>query len=349
MFDFSQANIVRLAITWSGNKERNEGTVIPKTTLVPVNDFAHEVLLTTFFKPFEKSEAFYYFFNDEDLSHNAVYQSCMEIFANPDSLGEQAAILTQRLYDYSSMPKITGGEVFLALFDGVNLQGEQVPVIGFFKINNKDAFLKVEKTADAFALQVGEGIAAGKLALAALVFGVDEAEGYRLMAVDTVSKKDTPSVWMNQFLNVKPIEDNYFNTQHYIQMTSDFIKQKAAPKFGLDKTETIDLLNRTSYYFKENENFEIEDFAETVFNDDQKTEAFKKFKEEYTQEEAVPLADAFDISKQAVKKSGKAFKNVIKLDENFLIHINGRRDLIERGFDAEKGKPYYKVYFDQEE
>jgi hypothetical protein len=40
---------------------------------------------------------------------------------------------------------------------------------------------------------------------------------------------------------------------------------------------------------------------------------------------------------------------VIKLDDNFQIHVQGRRDLIERGFDEEKGKPFYKIYFDREE
>ena len=70
MLDFSQTNIVRLAITWSGNKELNEGIVVPKSTLITVNDYAHQVLLSTFFKPFEKNEEFFYFFNDEDLSNN---------------------------------------------------------------------------------------------------------------------------------------------------------------------------------------------------------------------------------------------------------------------------------------
>lgn len=350
MIDYSQTNIVRLAITWSGNKELNEGVVIPKSTLVTVNDFAHQVLLSTFFKPFEKTEEFFYFNNDEDLSHNAVYQSCMTIFENPETLPEQAVVLTQRLYDYSTSSKITGGEIFLALFDNVELQGEPVPAIGIFKIVNKDPFLKVERTAESFALQVGEGIASGKLALGALIFGVDEAEGYRVLATDTVSKKSDPSVWIQQFLHVKPIEDGYFNTRHYVNMASEFITQKAAPKFGLDKTDKIDLMNRSSYYFKENDMFEIDDFANTLFPDAEQQEAFKEFKTEYEQLADVPLADQFDISKQALRKTAtKAFKSVIKLDTNFSIYVHGRRDLIERGFDEEKGKPYYKMYFEQEE
>ena len=64
MLDISQTSIQKLAITWTGNKERKEGIVIPKTTLVPVNDFAEEVLLSTFFKMFLKNEEYFFFHHD---------------------------------------------------------------------------------------------------------------------------------------------------------------------------------------------------------------------------------------------------------------------------------------------
>ena len=349
MLDFSQTNIVRLAITWTGNKELKEGVVIPKSTLVTVNDYVHQILTTTFFKPFEKNEEFFYFTDDEDVSHNAAYQSCLKIFENPEMLSEEAGVLTQRLYDFSTDPKIKGGEFFIALFDGVVLEGETMPAIGIFKIVQKDPYLKVEKTTETFALQVGEGIGTGKLAMAALIFGIDEAEGYRIMATDNVSKKDTPSVWLSKFLVVKPIEDNYFNTRHYMNLASEFITETAPAKFGLDKTDTVDLLNRSALYFKENERFEIEDFTKTLFPEADQQDVFKEFKEEYTQISEAPLSDQFDISKQAMRKSSKVFKKVIKLDDNFHIYVHGRRELIERGFDEEKGQTFYKIFFDQEE
>ncbi|NJN34240.1 MAG: nucleoid-associated protein, partial [Saprospiraceae bacterium] len=343
------ANIIKLAITWAGNKERNEGVIIPKNTLVPVNDYAQQVLVNAFFKPFEKNEEFFCFTHDEDVSQNIVYQSVMQIFDNPDTLSEEASKLTRRLYEFSTQPKINGGEMFVALFDNVSLMDETVPAIGIFKIVNKDSFLKVEKSGESFAIQVGEGIGTGKLSMAALIFGVDESEGYRLMATDTISKKDTPSVFKALFLNSKPIEDNFFNTQEYIALTSAFIKEKAVPRFGLDRADAIDLMNRSAFYFKENEAFEVEDFSKTLFPEAEQQEAFKEFKEKYEADIETPLAEQFDISKQAVRKSSKVFKSVIKLDENFHIYVHGRRDLIERGFDEDKGKPYYKVFFDQEE
>ena len=43
------------------------------------------------------------------------------------------------------------------------------------------------------------------------------------------------------------------------------------------------------------------------------------------------------------------YKKVIKLDDNFHIYVHGRRELIERGYDEEKGQTFYKIFFDQEE
>jgi hypothetical protein len=349
MLDFTQTNILKLAITWVGNKSLNEGTLVPRATVVSVNDFVHDTLIGAFLKPFEKSEEFFYFYDEEDVSNNAAYQSCMQIFADPETLSVEAAKLTQRLYDFSTSSKLTSGELFVTLFDAVGLQDEQVPAIGIFKIVNKDAFLKVDRSTEMFALGVGEGIATGKLALAAVIFGVDEAEGYRILAVDGVRKKDEDSMWFSQFLACKPIEDHYFNTRHYMNVASEFINGPAAIKFGLDKSDKIDLLNRSSFYFKENQEFEVEDFSSTLFSEVEQQDAFKEFKEEYSKSADVPLADQFDISKQAVQKSSKVFKSVIKLDNNFQIYVKGRRDWIERGFDEEKGKPFYKMYFDVEE
>ena len=75
----------------------------------------------------------------------------------------------------------------------------------------------------------------------------------------------------------------------------------------------------------------------------------REFRDEYAKAYAIPLESQFDISNQAFKKEFKVLKSVIKLDKNFHIYVHGRRDLIERGFDEEKGKKYYKVWFDDEE
>ncbi|MCB0530315.1 MAG: nucleoid-associated protein [Saprospiraceae bacterium] len=349
MLDYSAARFVRFAATWVGNKSRYEGVVIPKQTLTPLNDFAEELLLGAFLKPFEKSEEFFYFHHEEDVSNHQVYQSSMAIFQDPEALSEEAGKLAQLLYEHCESPKIRGGEFFMAYFEDLELQGEAVNAIGLWKIQSKDPYLKTERTAEAFALQVLEGIPTGKAEVAALIFHVDEAEGYRICALDTVSKKDERSFWKDDFLRLRPIEDNYFNTRHYISLSSEFITQKAPAKFGFDRTDTIDLLNRSGDYFKENEHFEMDDFSESLFPEETQREAFRDFRDQYAKAYAVPLEDKFDISGQAVRRDFKVFKSVLKLDKNFHIYVHGRRDLIERGFDEDKGKKYYKVYYDNEE
>lgn len=349
MLDFSTTRLVRFAATWVGNKSRNEGVTLPKQTLIPLHAVAEEMLLTALLKPFEKTEEFFYFHHEEDVSHHPVYQCCHSIFQQPEEMGEQVGNLARLLYEYTEIPKIQGGEFFVAYFEDLLLHGEPVSAIGLWKVQSKDPFLKTERTAESFTLNIIEGIPTGKPELAALVFQLDEAEGYRICALDKVSKRDERSFWKDEFLRLRPIEDNYFNTRHYISLASEFITAKAPFQFGLDRTETIDALNRSGDYFKDNEAFEVDDFARTLFPQEEQQEAFKEFRDEYTRIYAVPLEDKFDISSQAVKKEFKVFKSVIKLDKNFHLYVHGRRDLIERGFDDDKGKKYYKVYFDNEE
>ena len=54
----------------------------------------------------------------------------------------------------------------------------------------------------------------------------------------------------------------------------------------------------------------------------------------------------FEINSTAVKKIQRHFKSIIKLDQNFQIHIHGDQKLLEQGED-EKGK-FYQLYFEKE-
>ncbi|MBK8922255.1 MAG: nucleoid-associated protein [Saprospirales bacterium] len=349
MLDFSSANLRRLSIAWVGNKNRYEGVNIPKQTLVPVHDVAHELLIGSFLKTFEKSAEFFYFFHEEDISNHLVFQSCLNIFQDPEMLAEEAGRLAGLLYEHCENPRVQGGEFLVMYFDDLLMAGEPASAIGIWKIQTKDPYLKVERTAENFALNVLEGIPTGKLETAALIFNLDESEGYRICATDTVSKKEERSFWKDEFLRLRPIEDNYFNTRHYISLSGEFIHERLPHKFGLDRADQLDALYRSGLYFKENEQFEVDDFAETLFPDAEQRTAFKEYRDEYARMYAVTLEDKFDISLSAVKKEFKVLKSVIKLDKNFHIYVHGRRDLIERGFDEDKGKKYYKVFFDDEE
>ena len=84
-----------------------------------------------------------------------------------------------------------------------------------------------------------------------------------------------------------------------------------------------------------------------MFADNNIIESFRKFDQNYRQENDVELTDNFQISSQAVKKQARVFKNVLKLDKNFHIYIHGNRELIEQGID-DNGRKYYKIYYEEE-
>ena len=99
-------------------------------------------------------------------------------------------------------------------------------------------------------------------------------------------------------------------------------------------------------FFKEKDNFNLEEFTNSVIEQPQVIEKFNQYKTEYAREYDLDFADNFTISESAVKKQARIFKSVIKLDKNFHIYIHGDRNLIEQGEDT-KGK-YYKCYYREE-
>ena len=221
MLDFSATRLTRFSASWVGNKNRYEGVVIPKQTMIALNDVAEELILTSMLKSFEKTEEFFYFHHEEDVSNHPIFQVCATVFQEPDTLMEQAAKLAQMLYEHCENPKVQGGEFFVAYFEDLMLQGEPTNAIGLWKIQSKEPYLKSERTAESFSISTLEGISTGKPEVAALIFNMDETEGYRICAIDSVSKKDERSFWKDEFLRLRPIEDNYFNTRHYINLASE--------------------------------------------------------------------------------------------------------------------------------
>ncbi|MCS6928042.1 MAG: nucleoid-associated protein [Saprospiraceae bacterium] len=349
MLEYQNAHLRRLATAWVGAKSANEGVYLPRQLLVPPHDVVHEWLLGAFLKPFEKAAEFFYFHHEEDVSHHPVYQVCYTLFQNLEAFPEATKQLAQRLYEHSADSRMRGGEFLVMYFEDLALNGESTSAIGLWKVQSPQPFLYIERFPEQYALSIRSGISPEKPETAALIFNLDELDGYRICAIDTVSKRDEHSFWKDSFLGLRPVEDHYFQTRHHIALASEFIQQKLSHRFGLDRADQLDALYRSSLYFKENEHFDAEHFARTLFPQEAQQEAFKEHRETYARAHAIPLEDHFDISKAAVRKEFKVLKSVIKLDKNFHIYIHGRRDLIERGYDEVRGKKYYKVYFDEEE
>jgi hypothetical protein len=153
------------------------------------------------------------------------------------------------------------------------------------------------------------------------------------VVVDNTSKSSDAAYWKDQFLMLKVRNDNFNQTQNVMDVYKSFVTEKLDQEFEVEKTDKIDLLNRSMKYFKEKETFDMDEFTNEVIANEEGAALFKSYKQSYEEEFDTPIADTFDISTAAVKKQAKDFKSILKLDKNFHVYIHGNKELIEKDYE----------------
>jgi hypothetical protein len=227
------------------------------------------------------------------------------------------------------------------------VEGELTDAIGLFKSENKDVFLKVHTENGQFVFEAEQGININRLDKGCIIFNTEREKGFMMSIVDHTNKNSEALYWMNQFLHVKQREDEYFFTQNVMSIYNQFVKEELPKQFEVTKGDQVDLMQRSVDYFKEKEEFVLEDFAEEVLAQPEIIESFHQYKEDVIKEKEIEVADQFTINEKAVKKEQKNFKSIIKLDKNFHIYVHGNRNLMESGID-EDGRKFYKIFYQEE-
>ena len=344
MIPSENSNINDIAIHQVGNKA-NDDLLRLSSSEINIHEDVKEILVSYFLSSF-KSQEYFNFYHDIDLNMNEVFACATTIFDNPDSLLDQSVNLAKHLYEQSTHPKIKGGEFYTVYFKDCILNGETVDAIGLFKSENKDTFLKVFPAGDGFEIESQQGININKLDKGCLIFNTEKENGYVVAVVDNTNKGAEAQYWIDDFLHIRQRKDEYYNTHNVLSLYKNFVKDALPQQFEVSKADQIDLLNKSVKFFKEKDNFDMEEFANEVIAQPEIIETFNQYKVNYQKEYDTEIVDNFTISDQAVKKQARVFKSVIKLDKNFHIYIHGNRELIEQGID-EKGK-FYKVYYKEE-
>ncbi|MNJ97270.1 37-kD nucleoid-associated bacterial protein [compost metagenome] len=349
MISFFEASLAELSIHRIGNKSEDEFYVLSEKSIA-IRDITLSNLLQQYFlSPYEKVNEVYRFIHPNgDLNLNEAYHFAEEIFANGETFHENSKQLAKYLYDVSGHPKIKSGELYVAYFENVQIEGELHDAIGIFKSETKESYLKVFPEQDGFGLSYEqEGININKLDKGCLIFNTDREEGYKVAVIDQRSAEAV--YWKDEFLKLKIRNDSYNQTAGVLGVYKNFVTEKLDQEFDISKADKIDLLNKSMKYFKEKESFDIEEFSNEVIGNAEGIESFKTYKKNFEEEFDQPIPDSFDISGAAVKKQARAYKSVLKLDKNFHIYIHGDKELIEKGFDDDKYMNYYKVFFKEEE
>ena len=328
-----------------GNKLNAEGVSKSIKELVITDDL--KIVLTSYFLSPFKSTEYFNFYHDNDLNLNEVFVYASRIFDDPDCLHEQSVNLAKHLYEQSTHPKIKGGEFYTVYFKDCIVDGITCDAVGLFKSEKKDTFLKVYPSGDGFEIESEKGVNINKLDKGCLIFNIEKENGYVVAVVDSVSRGTEAQYWVDDFLHVRPRKDEYHQTKNLLTLCKNFIVKELPQHFEVSKADQVDYLNKSVQFFKERDNFEIQDFANEVMEQPEIIDSFNRFRQEFQQEQELEIPDQFTISGSAVKRQARVFKSVIKLDKNFHIYVHGNRQLIEQGVD-ENGRKFYKIYYDEE-
>ncbi len=330
-----------------GNPTRGEELKLSANKLT-LNDEIVRGLLTKYFLGSFNENDQYHFTHISDVALNEVYIYVTEIFNNPKTFEAQSALLAQFLYSKSTHAKVKEGELYVVQFSQVPFGTEYIDAVGIFKSESRETFLKVFPHGQSLEVIAEDGININKLDKGCLVFKQNREEGYVVCIVDATNKQNDAQYWVTDFLQVTPYADSYHNTNTAMSMCKLFIDNEMHEQFVVNKSDQIDMLNRSMDYFKTKEQFNMDEFAQEVMHHPEVVDTFKQYKQTYEQAKGIQIDDEFDIHLSAVKKQERVYKSILKLDKNFHIYIHGRKDLIERGYDEMKGKNFYTLYFDEE-
>ena len=349
MIPVYEASFNQLSIHKTGNRLQDEPLALSEKPTVLHNDEQRSLLLQYFLEPFTKSNDLYRLQHSTgETQLNEVFHFAQQVFNDPNCFHEVSKKLATHLYNAANHPKIKGGELYCCYFESLPVEGRMVPAIGLFKSESKEPYFTVHPNEQGYELAFeAEAINLKKLDKGCIIFNLDEAAGYTVSVIDQTNKTEA-AYWTDDFLQLKIRNTAYNQTNTVLSIYKEFVQHEMNADFAMEKTDKIDLLNRSLQYFKENDHFNMDSFGYEVINNEKGIESFKNYKQQYEQNFETEISDSFSIHPQAVKKQARVFKSILKLDKNFHIYIHGNNELIEKGYDESKKMNYYKVYFREE-
>ena len=346
MIQFEQSTIDSIVIHKIGMKAAQEGDPMRENFYskheIQFIDEQTQIILNSYFSLALKSPDLYRFKDNRSVVANEVSQ----IFKDKSKFYDSSVRLADALYNILDENDETRSEFYVVYFSNCQVDDQTIDAIGIFKSEHKETFLKILQNENEVNFQADCGISLKKLDKGCIIFNVDEEYGYLLKAHDA-SKSDNV-YWIDKFLDAKVIENEYFNTESFLKICKEFNDNVLMQDENVRNEDRIRFLQNSLNYFQTNPTFDENQFNKEIIGNEQVIEKFDNFKQRYRSQFNVEAPSSFDIDEVAVKKSKKYLRSVIKLDKNFHIYVHSRPEFLERGYDENKGKSFYKVFFEVE-
>lgn len=342
MIDITGIEIREIFVHRVGNLLRNEGVayselrqqVLPQDKLPLIQFlFGHADRLNS-----------YNFTHSVNPEHNAVYVLAASVFGQSENLKKLSSDIAAHLYSVSNHPRVKAGNLFVGVFDGVRFEGKSHTILGVFKSDTINDFIKVEVSGGKASLKVEQGAAVTSLDKVGLIFLSRKGKPERVLAA--CSRGEDAIFWNERFLQLAPTHSAKADTKACLDICRAFATQGNSV---LNNPERILFLNRSLQFFEDSEKYDELSFA-SVFTSKTQEKEFKQFKVEREIQDKRNVPDDFEIEKTIVRKERMKFEKNLKLDSNIEIRLRFKnhhdmKKRVEQGFDKEKGLAFYKLYY----
>jgi hypothetical protein len=348
MIDFSDATIDKIIVHHIGNPTRDEPLNCSKAAFNLRDHDLEAVLSRYFLNPFHKKDlGFYNFRHDADLDLNEMHHYVGKMFDAAESFELQSVNIAKHLYDKSQHHKVKSGELYVVLLNNCLVDEELTDALGIFKSENKETFLKVFAGGSNCSIEHQDGININKLDKGCIIFNTEKEHGYKICILDKTNAEES-QFWKDHFLKIAPRDDDFYQTKTVMNMCRTFCNTVLTEDNDVSRNKQLEVKDKIVQYFSENTEFVADTFEQEVLEEPEVIDAYRSFRHQFAEENDLLTKESFDIAEPAVRKEKKFFKSVIKLDKNFHVYVHGNPNMIEKGFDDERGKFYYKLFFEEE-
>lgn len=350
MIKRTRASITKFIIHKVGNKF-NSATNIFSEDVITFDEESYELMKPFLLKPFANVAESFRFNHHANIELNEINNYSTEIFKDETTFVDVSKHIVNHLFEQSNSAQIKVGDVIIAYIEDIEYNEVVTNAIGIFKIENKINFFQTFMEKDSLDVFVQKGISTKKLDKGCLIINSSDAEGRVVLSVDT--NNYDAQYWIKNFLNVKYADDSNQHTQNYIEMCKDFSEEVIKEDYGVQ--EKSKFLAKTVDFFKENEDVNIHDFKDEVFEENEDFKPlFDNYKKQFEEINDVLVRNQFAISDIVLKKQKQKIKTEIKLDTNIQIKLDidapdASSEYLEKGYDEEKKMKFYKVYYNEED
>jgi hypothetical protein len=349
MLNIDETVIDQLIIHYVGNPSKEEGCYTSELIKENLRGDDARTIINQCLKPYKNSTLQYQFTTENDANVQSVSSLAQLMFNQQSNFAFATQSIAQLLFTVSDHPQVKAGNLIIMAFNNLRFNEIIYKGIGIFKSESKTPFLQITQHTNDFELAVAEGILTDNIEKSCLILeGTTEAPMMVLCHNKANNTQAEAIYWKDDFLQIEPAENNFVQTQAFMEMTNSFIKDRYPNDFELNKVDQIDLLNKSVKFLQLKDSFNEDEFANEVLMFPEVKESFAKFTDEYKSSNNLALNNDFEIDNRAVKNYDNNSHKVIKLDKNFHVYVHGNKHLIEKGFDENRDKHFYKIYFDEE-